>query len=155
MFKPTRNSRLPRMAPAILLNSKESIAQCSHRLRWLGRRAGPPAERGRDSWFACAVATRISGRELELASYGSADKGSADYMAGNVIILIPARMAATRLPGKPLAEIAGRPMIAHVMDQAAAAGVGPVFVATDSAEIAAAVTKAGGRGGLTRPDKVS
>ena len=65
-------------------------------------------------------------------------------MAGNVIILIPARMAATRLPGKPLAEIAGRPMIAHVMDRAAAAGIGPVFVATDSAEIAAAVAKEGG-----------
>ena len=59
-------------------------------------------------------------------------------MAGNVIILIPARMAATRLPGKPLAEIAGRPMIAHVMDRAAAAGVGPVFVATDSEVIEAA-----------------
>ena len=76
-------------------------------------------------------------------------------MAGNVIILIPARMAATRLPGKPLAEIAGRPMIAHVMDRAAAAGIGPVFVATDSAEIAAAVTKAGGRAVMTRPDHVS
>jgi 3-deoxy-manno-octulosonate cytidylyltransferase (CMP-KDO synthetase) len=76
-------------------------------------------------------------------------------MAGNVIILIPARMAATRLPGKPLADISGRPMIAHVMDRAAAAGVGPVFVATDSAEIAAAVTKAGGRAVMTRTDHVS
>jgi 3-deoxy-manno-octulosonate cytidylyltransferase (CMP-KDO synthetase) len=76
-------------------------------------------------------------------------------MAGNVIILIPARLAATRLPGKPLAEISGRPMIAHVMDRAAAAGVGPVFVATDSPEIAAAVTKAGGRAVMTRADHVS
>jgi 3-deoxy-manno-octulosonate cytidylyltransferase (CMP-KDO synthetase) len=76
-------------------------------------------------------------------------------MAGSVIILIPARMAATRLPGKPLAEIAGRPMIAHVMNRAVAAGVGPVFVATDSAEIEAAVTKAGGRAVMTRPDHAS
>ena len=76
-------------------------------------------------------------------------------MAGNVIILIPARMAATRLPGKPLAEIAGRPMIAHVMDRAAAAGIGPVFVATDSEEIAAAVAKEGGRAVMTRTDHLS
>jgi 3-deoxy-manno-octulosonate cytidylyltransferase (CMP-KDO synthetase) len=76
-------------------------------------------------------------------------------MAGNVIILIPARMAATRLPGKPLADIAGRPMIAHVMDRAAAAGIGPVFVATDSAQIAAAVTTAGGRAVMTRSDHAS
>jgi 3-deoxy-manno-octulosonate cytidylyltransferase (CMP-KDO synthetase) len=76
-------------------------------------------------------------------------------MAGHVIILIPARMAATRLPGKPLAQIAGRPMIAHVVDRAAAAGVGPVFVATDSAEIESAVVRAGGRAVMTRADHVS
>jgi 3-deoxy-manno-octulosonate cytidylyltransferase (CMP-KDO synthetase) len=74
---------------------------------------------------------------------------------GNVIILIPARMAATRLPGKPLADIGGQPMIAHVMDRAAAAGVGRVFVATDSADIAAAVAKAGGHAVMTRADHVS
>jgi len=73
-------------------------------------------------------------------------------MAADVIILIPARMAATRLPGKPLADIAGRPMIAHVLDRAAEAGVGPVFVATDSHEIAAAVERAGGRAVMTRAD---
>jgi 3-deoxy-manno-octulosonate cytidylyltransferase (CMP-KDO synthetase) len=76
-------------------------------------------------------------------------------MAGNVIILIPARMAATRLPGKPLAEIARRPMIAHVIERAIAAGVGPVFVATDSAEIESAVTRAGGRAVMTRTDHAS
>jgi 3-deoxy-manno-octulosonate cytidylyltransferase (CMP-KDO synthetase) len=74
---------------------------------------------------------------------------------GNAIIVIPARMAATRLPGKPLADIAGRPMIAHVMDRAAAAGVGEVFVATDSAEIEAAVAEAGGRAVMTRADHAS
>jgi 3-deoxy-manno-octulosonate cytidylyltransferase (CMP-KDO synthetase) len=76
-------------------------------------------------------------------------------MADNVTILIPARMAATRLPGKPLADIAGRPMIAHVLDRAVAAGVGPVFVATDSEEIAIAVAKAGGQAVMTRADHAS
>ena len=45
------------------------------------------------------------------------------------VILIPARMAATRLPGKPLADIGGEPMIVRVLRQAQAAGVGPVAVA--------------------------
>ena len=45
------------------------------------------------------------------------------------IIVIPARMAATRLPGKPLADIHGRPMIAHVLDRAREAGIGPLAVA--------------------------
>ena len=76
-------------------------------------------------------------------------------MATDVIIIIPARMAATRLPGKPLADIAGRPMIAHVFDRAAAAAVGPVFVATDSPEIASAVEKAGGHAVMTRSDHAS
>jgi 3-deoxy-manno-octulosonate cytidylyltransferase (CMP-KDO synthetase) len=76
-------------------------------------------------------------------------------MAEAVTILIPARMAATRLPGKPLADIAGRPMIAHVLDRAVEAGVGPVFVATDSEEIVAAVAKAGGHAVMTRADHVS
>ena len=72
-----------------------------------------------------------------------------------VLILIPARMAATRLPGKPLAEIAGVPMIVHVLRRAEAAKIGPVVVATDSAEVAAVVDKAGGRAVLTRPDHAS
>jgi 3-deoxy-manno-octulosonate cytidylyltransferase (CMP-KDO synthetase) len=67
----------------------------------------------------------------------------------DVLILIPARMASTRLPGKPLADIAGEPMIVHVMRRAAAAKVGPVAVATDSEAIAACVEKAGGRAVMT------
>jgi 3-deoxy-manno-octulosonate cytidylyltransferase (CMP-KDO synthetase) len=59
----------------------------------------------------------------------------------DVLVLIPARMAATRLPGKPLAEIAGVPMIVQVMRRAEVAGIGPVVVATDSEEIAAAMTR--------------
>ena len=73
----------------------------------------------------------------------------------DVLILIPARMAATRLPGKPLADIAGEPMIVHVLRRAQAAAIGPVVVATDSPEIAAAVEKAGGRAVMTRADHAS
>ena len=73
----------------------------------------------------------------------------------DALILIPARMASTRLPGKPLADIAGEPMIVHVMRRAQAAGVGPVVVATDSEAIAACVEKAGGRAVMTRADHAS
>ena len=73
----------------------------------------------------------------------------------DVLILIPARMASTRLPGKPLAEIAGEPMIVHVLRRAQAAELGPVVVATDSAAIAAAVDKSGGHAVMTRDDHTS
>jgi 3-deoxy-manno-octulosonate cytidylyltransferase (CMP-KDO synthetase) len=69
----------------------------------------------------------------------------------NPIVLIPARMAATRLPGKPLADIAGVAMIVRVLRQAEAAGAGPVAVAAGDAEIVAAVRAAGGRAVLTDP----
>jgi 3-deoxy-manno-octulosonate cytidylyltransferase (CMP-KDO synthetase) len=72
-----------------------------------------------------------------------------------VLIVIPARMAATRLPGKPLADIAGEPMIVHVLRRAQEAAIGPVVVATDSRAIAAAVAKVGGRAVLTRTDHPS
>lgn len=70
----------------------------------------------------------------------------------SAIVLIPARLAATRLPGKPLAEIAGVPMIVRVWRQAMAAGVGPVAVAAGDPEIVEAVEAAGGRAVLTDPD---
>lgn len=73
----------------------------------------------------------------------------------DAIILIPARMASTRLPGKPLIEIAGLPMIVHVLRRAAAAGIGEAVVATDSEVIVAAVEKAGGRALMTRADHAS
>ena len=72
----------------------------------------------------------------------------------DVLVLIPARMASTRLPGKPLADIAGEPMIVHVLRRAQEAAVGPVVVATDCADILHAVEKAGGRAVLTRADHV-
>lgn len=68
------------------------------------------------------------------------------------IILIPARMASTRLPGKPLADIAGVPMIVRVWRQAIAANIGPVVVAAAEREIVAAIEAAGGRAVLTRPE---
>ena len=71
------------------------------------------------------------------------------------IVLIPARMASQRLPGKPLADIAGRPMIVHVMQRAEEARIGPVVVACAEAAIADAVEAAGGRAVLTRSDHAS
>ena len=68
------------------------------------------------------------------------------------IILIPARMAATRLPGKPLADINGIPMIVRVLRQAQAASIGPVAVAAGDIEIVEAVRAAGGLAVLTDPD---
>ena len=68
------------------------------------------------------------------------------------IVLIPARMSSTRLPGKPLADINGEPMIAHVWRRAVEADVGPVLVAADDERVVAAVEAAGGRAVMTRPD---
>jgi 3-deoxy-manno-octulosonate cytidylyltransferase (CMP-KDO synthetase) len=71
------------------------------------------------------------------------------------LVLIPARMAATRLPGKPLLDIAGLPMIVHVLRRAEAAQIGRVAVATDTPEIAAAVVSHGGEAVMTRADHPS
>ncbi|HEX7726610.1 MAG TPA: 3-deoxy-manno-octulosonate cytidylyltransferase [Rhizomicrobium sp.] len=68
------------------------------------------------------------------------------------VIVIPARMASTRLPGKPLADIAGLPMIVRVWKQAMAAKLGPVIVAAAEREIADAIEKAGGIAVMTDPD---
>lgn len=72
-----------------------------------------------------------------------------------VLVLVPARLAATRLPGKPLADVGGRPMIVEVARRAAAAGIGRVAVATDAAEIATAVEAAGITAVMTSPDHPS
>ncbi|MDT8330354.1 3-deoxy-manno-octulosonate cytidylyltransferase [Roseomonas gilardii] len=68
------------------------------------------------------------------------------------LVLIPARMASTRLPDKPLADIHGKPMIVHVLDRAREADIGPVAVACDRPEIAAAVRAAGGTAILVADD---
>lgn len=73
----------------------------------------------------------------------------------NPLIIIPARMASTRLPDKPLADIHGEPMIVHVWRRAMESKIGPVIVACDGREIADAVEKAGGKAVLTNPDHPS
>ncbi|HEV3185119.1 MAG TPA: 3-deoxy-manno-octulosonate cytidylyltransferase [Xanthobacteraceae bacterium] len=74
---------------------------------------------------------------------------------GDVLVLIPARWGSSRLPGKALADLGGRPMIAHMLALAEAAAIGPVAVATDSREVAAAVEAAGGHAVMTRADHAS
>ena len=74
---------------------------------------------------------------------------------GDVLVLIPARMASTRLPGKALVEIAGRPMIVHMLALAKSAAIGPVTVATDSREVLRVVEAAGGAAVMTREDHAS
>eukprot|EP01042_Synura_sphagnicola_P025701 gene25701-33046_t len=69
----------------------------------------------------------------------------------NPLILIPARMQATRLPGKPLADILGEPMIVRVWRRAIEARVRDVIVATDDERILAAIEQAGGRAVMTSP----
>ena len=71
------------------------------------------------------------------------------------IVIIPARMASTRLPGKPLADIAGLPMIVQVLKRAEQAAIGPVVVACAETEIKDAVEACGGRAVLTDPDHPS
>lgn len=71
------------------------------------------------------------------------------------LTVIPARLQATRLPGKPLADIHGVPMIVHVWRRAMEAEVGRVIVATDSLEIAEAMAAAGGEAVMTRADHQS
>lgn len=73
----------------------------------------------------------------------------------SILILIPARMASTRLPGKPMADIAGRPMVVRVAERARASGLGRVVVATDSDAIAKAVEGAGFEAAMTRADHPS
>ena len=72
-----------------------------------------------------------------------------------ILVLIPARMAATRLPGKPLLDIAGLPMIVHVLRRAEAAQIGRVAVATDTPEIATVVKAHGFEAVMTRPEHPS
>ena len=71
------------------------------------------------------------------------------------LVLIPARMASSRLPGKPLADIAGEPMIVHVWRRARESELGRVVVATDTQAVADAVIRAGGEAVLTRADHPS
>jgi 3-deoxy-manno-octulosonate cytidylyltransferase (CMP-KDO synthetase) len=73
----------------------------------------------------------------------------------STLVLIPARMASTRLPGKPLADIAGQPMIVHVARRAAESAIGRVVVATDTPAVAEAVRRHGFEAVMTRADHES
>lgn len=68
------------------------------------------------------------------------------------VVVIPARFASTRLPGKPLADIGGKPMVVRVAEQATASGAGEIWVATDHSEVAAAVSAHGIKVAMTRAD---
>jgi 3-deoxy-manno-octulosonate cytidylyltransferase (CMP-KDO synthetase) len=70
-------------------------------------------------------------------------------------VIIPARYASTRFPGKPLAEIGGKPMVVHVCERAAKSGAAAVHVATDDERIAAAVRAHGHQAVMTRADHAS
>ena len=72
-----------------------------------------------------------------------------------VIVAIPARYGSTRFPGKPLALLAGKPVIQHVVEKAAASAADEVIVATDDRRIADAVTAFGGVAVMTRSDHPS
>jgi 3-deoxy-manno-octulosonate cytidylyltransferase (CMP-KDO synthetase) len=77
---------------------------------------------------------------------------ASDAAPRNPLVVVPARLASTRLPNKPLAEIGGLPMIVQVLRRAEEADIGPVIVACGDAAIAEAVVAAGGRAVMTRPD---
>jgi 3-deoxy-manno-octulosonate cytidylyltransferase (CMP-KDO synthetase) len=73
----------------------------------------------------------------------------------NPVVIIPARLAATRFPGKPLADIHGVPMIVHVLRRALEADIGPVLVACGDREIADVINEVGGRSVITDPEHLS
>jgi 3-deoxy-manno-octulosonate cytidylyltransferase (CMP-KDO synthetase) len=102
----------------------------------------------------------IDGRHRVAAGRGDhGDRRAGDSAASlsklNPLVVIPSRLASTRLPGKPLADIHGAPMIVHVWRRAVEADIGPVVVACAEAEIAAAIEASGGRAVLTNPDHPS
>ena len=70
-------------------------------------------------------------------------------------VIIPARYASTRLPGKPLADIHGKPMVVRVMERAVKSGASRVIIATDHPDVAAAVIDAGGEACMTNPNHQS
>jgi 3-deoxy-manno-octulosonate cytidylyltransferase (CMP-KDO synthetase) len=76
-------------------------------------------------------------------------------LPANPLVVIPSRLASTRLPDKPLADIHGAPMIVHVWRRAVEAGIGPVVVACGDAPIAHAIRAAGGMAVMTKPDHPS
>jgi 3-deoxy-manno-octulosonate cytidylyltransferase (CMP-KDO synthetase) len=112
-----------------------------------------PADARPEVLAAAAWITRAVGGHGAVREVSDAIFAARDALAFRVVI--PSRMAATRLPGKPLRLLAGRPMIAHVWDRAKASGAAEVIVATEDAAIEEVVTGLGGRAVMTRSDHVS
>jgi len=112
---------------------------------------GHPAVRRQADWITEAKGGHGAVREIadEILRARNNEK------TGEFKVIIPARMAAQRLPGKPLREIAGRAMITHVIDRANEAGAEEVLVATDNELINACVEEYGARAILTSPDHAS
>jgi 3-deoxy-manno-octulosonate cytidylyltransferase (CMP-KDO synthetase) len=119
----------------------------------VARRAGPPVLADgffRINRFAGSLATRIAAAPCYQSPPKALSALAPQLMTP--IVVIPVRMAAKRLPGKPLADIGGTPMVVHVWRRAIEAGIGPVLVATDSPEIMRVIEAAGGAAVLTRAD---
>ena len=94
-------------------------------------------------------------KECQMNAPSDSPRAQLNTQPRNPLVVIPARMASTRLPGKPLADICGQPMIVQVWRRAMEADVGPVIVACAEPEIAEAIEAVGGRAVLTRPDHPS
>ena len=119
--------------------------------RHVGRNSKLPAPPS-DASVATLISRFAGGLATRISALSPTARASAILRP---IVLIPARMASTRLPRKPLADIHGAPMIVHVWRRAREADVGPVVVAADDAAIVEAVEAAGGRAMLTRADHAS
>lgn len=102
-----------------------------------------------DSWrFRCATVSRCCWRQRRVA-------GARRESLMSFVVIIPARFASTRLPGKPLQDINGKPMIVHVLERARESGADRIIVATDHEDVARAVEAAGGEVCMTRADHQS
>src|SRR5262245_51946094 len=154
MLSESRIRQVPSTAPRILFSSKEFI---EFRLPKRGvtvrsgYRQGPGVG---DQIPVCLASGNPYKRLRHFPTFVTCAEAPGAPMP-DTIIFIPARLASTRLPGKPLADLHGAPMIVHVMRRAEAARIGDVIVATDSEAVAAAVEKAGGRAVMTRSDHQS
>lgn len=109
-----------------------------------------PDLRARADWVTAAAGGAGAVREIADAILAARDRRDLAFR-----VVIPSRYGSSRLPGKPLREIAGKPMIAHVLDRAAEAGAAEVLVATDDERIASVVTGLGAEAVLTDPDHTS
>jgi 3-deoxy-manno-octulosonate cytidylyltransferase (CMP-KDO synthetase) len=115
----------------------------------LGGRGGNAAGHAESLGFKGVYRKILAGNLTGAGEYGTPKD------MNRPIIIIPARMASTRLPEKPLADIHGEPMIVHVWQRTMASKIGPVVVACDSQAIADVIVKAGGKAILTNPDHPS